>query len=191
MGTHQKLVQHQKTNHQIRRCDIYFVDFGDNTVGSEQSGQRPALVVQNKVGLRYSPTVEVAAITSQIKKTYLPTHVVFKCESLPKKSMVMLEQRFTFDKSRLKRYLGRLPAEYIPLVDRAIKIQDGVLDKESMKQFALERKRRREKNSGRKEQCLLSCYRLPRFFGERLSFLLHCLRHQERNIAYGHRGSVQ
>ena len=85
MGTHQKLVQHQKTNHQIRRCDIYFVDFGNNTVGSEQSGQRPALVVQNKVGLRYSPTVEVAAITSQIKKTYLPTHVVFKCESLPKK----------------------------------------------------------------------------------------------------------
>ena len=150
MGTHQKLVQHQKTNHQIRRCDIYFVDFGNNTVGSEQSGQRPALVVQNKVGLRYSPTVEVAAITSQIKKTHLPTHVVFKRESLPKESMVMLEQRFTFDKSRLKRYLGRLPAEYIPLVDRAIKIQDGVLDKESMKQFALERKRRREKSRGKK-----------------------------------------
>ena len=83
-------------------------------------------------------------------QTHLPTHVVFKCESLPKESMVMLEQRFTFDKSRLKRYLGRLPAEYIPLVDRAIKIQDGVLDKESMKQFALERKRRREKSRGKK-----------------------------------------
>lgn len=152
MGTHQKLVQHQKTNHRIQRCDIYFVDFGDNTVGSEQSGRRPALVVQNKVGLRHSPTVEVAAITSKIKKTYLPTHVVFKSDALPKLSMVMLEQRFTFDKSRLTKYLGRLPAEYIPLVDKAIRIQDGVLDKESMKQYALEKKHRRKKKRGTNER---------------------------------------
>jgi len=66
--------------------------------------------------------------------------------------MVMLEQRFTFDKSRLKRYLGRLPAEYIPLVDKAIRIQDGVLDKESMKQYALEKKHRRKKKRGTNER---------------------------------------
>lgn len=145
MGTHQKFRDRANQNHQIKRCDIYFVDFGSNSIGSEQNGVRPALVVQNNTGIRYSPTVEVAAITSQLKKSNLPTHVVFRCSCLPKESMVMLEQRYTFDKARLTRYLGRMPAEYIPLIDKAIKIQDGVLDKESMKKFAEERNRRWQK----------------------------------------------
>ncbi|MBT9153577.1 MAG: Endoribonuclease EndoA [Firmicutes bacterium] len=58
----------------IRRGDIYYADLSP-VVGSEQGGVRPVLVVQNDVGNKYSPTVIVAAITSQIEKARLPTHV--------------------------------------------------------------------------------------------------------------------
>ena len=58
----------------IRRGDVFYANLSP-VVGSEQGGHRPVLVVQNDVGNRYSPTVIIAAITSQISKAKLPTHV--------------------------------------------------------------------------------------------------------------------
>ena len=51
----------------VKRGDIYFADLSP-VVGSEQGGVRPVLVIQNDVGNRYSPTVIVSAITSQLSK---------------------------------------------------------------------------------------------------------------------------
>jgi mRNA interferase MazF len=59
----------------VRRGDIFYVDFGKDVVGSEQGGRRPVVVIQNRKGNMYSPTVIVAVITSKINKTKLPTHV--------------------------------------------------------------------------------------------------------------------
>ena len=63
-------------------------------VGSEQGGVRPVLVIQNDVGNRYSPTVIIAAITSQIDKAKLPTHVEINAAEyhLDRDSVVLLEQ---------------------------------------------------------------------------------------------------
>ena len=58
----------------VRRGEIYYADLSP-VVGSEQGGMRPVLIVQNDVGNRYSPTVIAAAITSQMNKTKLPTHI--------------------------------------------------------------------------------------------------------------------
>ncbi|WP_308540116.1 type II toxin-antitoxin system PemK/MazF family toxin, partial [uncultured Murdochiella sp.] len=56
----------------ITRGDLFFADL-DPVQGSEQGGVRPVVVLQNNVGNKYSPTVIVAAITSQRNKNRMPT----------------------------------------------------------------------------------------------------------------------
>ena len=80
-------------NIMIKRGDIYYADLSP-VVGSEQGGVRPVLIVQNDIGNKYSPTVNIAAITSQINKGKLPTHVVISAEDngLPKDSVIGIEK---------------------------------------------------------------------------------------------------
>ena len=94
----------------IKRGEIYFADLSP-VIGSEQGGVRPVLVVQNNVGNKYSPTIIAAAITSQLEKAKLPTHIQLPAEKfgLPKDSVVLLEQIRTLDKKRLKEKIGELP----------------------------------------------------------------------------------
>lgn len=63
-----------KNNSMVQRGDIFYAALGE-TVGSEQSGTRPVLVIQNDIGNKYSPTVIVTVLTSKTNKKYLPTHV--------------------------------------------------------------------------------------------------------------------
>ena len=58
-------------NWKFQRGDIFFTRF-DNATGSEQSGNRPAVVLQNDVGNFYSPTLIVATLTSKAAKKYNP-----------------------------------------------------------------------------------------------------------------------
>ena len=75
----------------VKRGDIFYADLSP-VIGSEQGGIRPVLIIQNDVGNRYSPTVICAAITSQINKAKLPTHIeVSKANySLTKDSVILL-----------------------------------------------------------------------------------------------------
>lgn len=93
----------------IRRGEIYYADLSP-VVGSEQGGVRPVLIVQNDVGNKFSPTVIAAAITSQVDKNNLPTHIQVDAEScgLAKDSVVLLEQVRTIDKQRLREKMGSL-----------------------------------------------------------------------------------
>ena len=70
----------------VRRGDLYYADLSP-VVGSEQGGVRPVIVVQNDIGNKYSPTIIVAPVTSQMNKAKLPTHVKLKGNKygLPKK----------------------------------------------------------------------------------------------------------
>ena len=105
----------------IKRGDIYYADLSP-VVGSEQGGIRPVLIVQNDIGNKYSPTVIIAAITSQINKGKLPTHVEIGAEDygLPKDSVILLEQVRTIDKKRLKEKIGYLSPDIMKIVDEAI-----------------------------------------------------------------------
>jgi len=87
----------------IKRGDIFYADLSP-VIGSEQGGIRPVLIVQNDIGNKYSPTVIASAITSQINKAKLPTHIELSAKEygLPKDSVVLLEQIRTIDKKRLR-----------------------------------------------------------------------------------------
>ncbi len=100
----------------VRRGDIFYADLSP-VVGSEQGGVRPVLILQNDIGNKYSPTVICAAITSQINKAKLPTHIEIEAAkySLVRDSVVLLEQIRTIDKKRLR--------------EKVCHLEDGIMDK--------------------------------------------------------------
>lgn len=107
----------------IQRGDVYYADLRP-VVGSEQGGVRPVLIIQNNVGNRHSPTVICAAITSQMHKAKLPTHVELCCDKydLAKDSVVLLEQLRTIDKKRLKDKVCHLDNQILDKIDKALEI---------------------------------------------------------------------
>ena len=111
----------------IKRGDIYYADLSP-VIGSEQGGVRPVLIIQNDIGNKYSPTVICAAVTSQINKAKMPTHIELdsKRYSLIKNSVVLLEQIRTIDKKRLKEKVSHLDEKIMDEVNRAIKISLGI-----------------------------------------------------------------
>lgn len=114
---------------EIKRGDIYYADLNP-TVGCEQGGVRPVLIIQNNVGNHFSPTVIAAAITSRRKKD-MPTHVLLDEEGtrLFSDSRIMLEQVRTIDRERLKEYVGHADEVTMQSVDRAIVVSLGLMEK--------------------------------------------------------------
>lgn len=106
----------------IKRGDVFYADLSP-VVGSEQGGVRPVVIIQNDTGNKYSPTVIVAAITSQTNKSNLPTHIIITGDiNLPKNSVVLLEQIRTIDKRRLRDKVGELDNKVIQNIDNALYI---------------------------------------------------------------------
>ena len=102
----------------IKRGELYYADLSP-VVGSEQGGVRPVLIVQNDIGNRHSPTIIAAAVTSQINKAKLPTHIELSANEygLPKDSVVLLEQIRTLDKQRLRERIGELPVDMMSKIN--------------------------------------------------------------------------
>lgn len=112
---------------EFKRGELYYADLSP-VVGSEQGGVRPVLIVQNNVGNKYSPTVIVAAITSQINKAKLPTHIELNTSyGLSKNSVVLLEQLRTLDKRRLKDKIGVVDNTKMKRIDSALLISLGFI----------------------------------------------------------------
>ncbi|HCT64514.1 MAG TPA: PemK family transcriptional regulator [Lachnospiraceae bacterium] len=105
----------------VKRGDIFYADLSP-VIGSEQGGIRPVLIVQNDIGNKYSPTVICAAITSQINKAKLPTHIEIDASryTLAKDSVVLLEQIRTIDKKRLREKVSHLDDEIMGRVNTAL-----------------------------------------------------------------------
>lgn len=112
----------------IKRGDIYYADLSP-VVGSEQGGVRPVLIIQNDVGNKYSPTVIATAITSQINKAKMPTHIELDANEygLSKDSVVLAEQIRTIDKRRLKEKIGHLDERLMTRVNEALEISFGLV----------------------------------------------------------------
>ena len=111
----------------VRRGDIFYADLSP-VVGSEQGGIRPVLIIQNDVGNKYSPTVICAAITSQINKAKLPTHIEIDAlrYNLLKNSVVLLEQIRTIDKKRLREKISHIDNDLMEKVNEGLKISLSV-----------------------------------------------------------------
>ena len=105
----------------ILRGAIFYANLNP-AIGSEQSGLRPVLIIQNDIGNQYSPTTIIAPITKQeCKKDNLDTHVLIKqFDKIRPNSIVLLEQIRTIDKSRLKGFVCYIDEEDMYKVNKAI-----------------------------------------------------------------------
>ena len=111
----------------VKRGDVFYAEL-DPVIGSEQGGVRPVLIIQNDVGNQHSPTTIVAAITGQLTKAKLPTHVDLagRENGLAKNSVVLVEQVRTIDKTRLKEYICTLDKQIMEQIDQALLISMGL-----------------------------------------------------------------
>lgn len=111
-----------------RRGEVYFVSF-DPTIGAEIKKTRPALILQNDIGNRYSPLTIVAAITSQYEEPLYPHQVLVSAPEggMKLNSMVLLNQIRSVDKRRLVKRLGMLKPNTMLRVDRALQISLGLV----------------------------------------------------------------
>ena len=106
----------------IQKGDIFYANLGE-TVGSEQSGIRPVLVIQNNVGNKYSPTLIITPLTSKAKKLAQPTHVIIgKSFGLTEYSYALLEQIRTIGRNRLLEYVGSVDESVMVKVDDALRV---------------------------------------------------------------------
>ena len=103
----------------VLRGEVYYAELS-GSFGSEQSGYRPVVIVQNNKGNRYSPTVIVAPISTKLGKHPLPTHVYIPSDILERKSMILLEQLRTIDRKRLKQRVTMLDDSIMEQVNQAI-----------------------------------------------------------------------
>ena len=111
----------------VRRKEIYVADL-EKTIGSEERGFRPVLIVQNNLGNKYSTTTIVVPLTRRIEKLYrIPTHISIEPFGKMKyKGTILAEQIRVIDKRRIRYYIDVLPDEYMKKVDYAMKIAIGV-----------------------------------------------------------------
>lgn len=120
-------LKNMNSNTIIKRGEVYYADLSP-VVGSEQGGVRPVLVIQNNIGNKYSPTIIVAAITSQMNKAKLPTHIEIKAGNygLVKDSVLLLEQIRTIDRRRMKDKIGKCDVNFMKKVNSALTISIGL-----------------------------------------------------------------
>ncbi|RSL33392.1 type II toxin-antitoxin system PemK/MazF family toxin [Salibacterium salarium] len=118
---------HHQSKKVVKRGDVFFADLSP-VVGSEQGGVRPVLIIQNDIGNRFSPTVIVAAITAQIKKAKLPTHVEIDAAKhrFDRDSVILLEQIRTIDKQRLTDKITHLDEDTMDRVKKGLAVSLGV-----------------------------------------------------------------
>ena len=107
----------------IRRGDIYYVRGYSDTVGSEQKGFRPAIVISNNVGNKHSKIKQVVYITTK-NKNEIPTHVVIN--SAKYTSIAICEQIFSVSDERIGRYIGHCTEEEMRKIDKALMISIGL-----------------------------------------------------------------
>ena len=104
----------------IKKGDIYYASLNP-IIGSEQSGNRPVVIVQNNIGNKFSPTVLIAPITSKVNsKPNLPTHVIIKNGKITHDSIILIEQIRVIDKQRLQEYLCKIEPEKIDEINKAM-----------------------------------------------------------------------
>ena len=108
-------------NWRYLRGDIYYADMEPH-IGSERGGKRPVVVLQNNIGNRHSPTLIVATVTTRTeKKKNQPTHVLVDSNpAFEELSMILLEQIFTIDKSRIERFMGYASKAEMLRIDMAL-----------------------------------------------------------------------
>ena len=106
----------------VSRGEVWMADLAP-TIGSEQSGIRPVLVVQTDRANAHSPHTIIVPFTTRIRQRILPSHVLCSIGEggLTQDSVALCEQIRAIDLVRLIRQLGTLPAPRMTDVDKALR----------------------------------------------------------------------
>ena len=140
----------EEVKHKLLRGSIWYIDLGEQK-GSIQAGVRPCIPVSNQKNLDYSPTFQIVALTSQVKKG-LPTHMYLNqaATGLRTKSIALCEQVITVNKTDIKGYVSQMSDKYIELINKGLRIQLALEDniyKEEIKEEEIKSKQQQEKFS--------------------------------------------
>lgn len=108
-----------QNNKQFKIGDIYYMNFSGSD--SEQSGWRPGLVFQNNIGNIYSPNIIALPLTSSLKKSNQPTHVILPASEtgLKRDSMVLCENPQRMSKNKIGDYIVTVSAEHMSEIAKA------------------------------------------------------------------------
>ena len=107
----------------MKRGEIYFIKSNYREEGSEQRGDRPAVIVSNDKNNENSDVVEIAYMTTK-PKTDLPTHVFTRSALSP--STILCEQVCSVSKARIGTFIGTLTKNELQNLDTALLISLGI-----------------------------------------------------------------
>lgn len=115
-------------DHSPSRGEVWFADLGFHPGTSVQDGCRPVFIISNDAANIHSETITVVPMTSKLKKSYLPTHVVLATDDCPslEPSMVLGEQLTTISQAALRHYVGRVQCGMIHRIEDAVKAHLGI-----------------------------------------------------------------
>ena len=113
---------------ELKRGDVWLVNL-DPTVGHEIKKSRPAVIIQNDIGNKFSPITIIAPITSQKIEVVYPFEVFLgrRNTGLDKDSKALFNQIRAIDKQRLVNKLGRVDEDSLSKINEAIKISLGLI----------------------------------------------------------------
>lgn len=100
---------------EVLRGDVVWADLNP-TIGHEQSGRRPVLVLSNDVFNDRSGTVIALALTSQEPRAGFPLTLCLEGEELPRKSWVKISQIRTLSIKRIGEKVTRISPENLAQV---------------------------------------------------------------------------
>ena len=95
----------------MKQWDIYLAELHSYENSHIQNGYRPVIIVSNNAMNASSGIVTIVPLTTRIKKTWFPTHVILNSRALNKTGMALCEQVMPLDKFRLHRYIGNVCEE--------------------------------------------------------------------------------
>ncbi|MCK5681715.1 type II toxin-antitoxin system PemK/MazF family toxin [bacterium] len=99
----------------ILRGDIFWANLNPS-IGHEQAGLRPVLILSRDVFNKHSGTVIAVALTSQPQKASFPLTLELSNAKLPKKSWVKISQIRTLSNKRLGKRIGKVSIKELDLV---------------------------------------------------------------------------
>lgn len=104
------------------RGDIYLADLNPSR-GAEQAGIRPIIIVQHNNINRFTRTVIVIPLTTNLRRAQIPGTIVIPVGEggLSQESVALCYQIVVIDKQRIQRQLGTLSAHYLQQLGEAIK----------------------------------------------------------------------
>ncbi len=118
-----KMEQEATITRDVKRGQIYHVKYAGDTMGSEQRAGRPAIIVGNDIGNRYSKNVEIVYMTTK-EKAPMPTHV--RITSAPETSTALCESVTTISKERLGDFYCEISDSEQKEIDRALLVSFGL-----------------------------------------------------------------